>query len=82
MSTCRAGTSRIAKAAGIKKHLSVFMLRTFQDLCRAAQVHDFVARSISRHATVEMQQLYIGVSSLDRRAPSSGHEAVDRRRKW
>jgi hypothetical protein len=32
--------------------------RTLQDLCRAAQVHDFVARSISGHATVEMQQLY------------------------
>lgn len=56
----------IAKAAGIKKHLSpYFMRRTFQDLCRAAQVHDFVARSISGHATVEMQQLYSSVSSLE-----------------
>lgn len=38
------------------------MRRTFQDLCRAAQVHDFVARSISGHATVEMQQLYSSVN--------------------
>jgi hypothetical protein len=30
----------IADAAEIKKHLSpYFMRRTFQDLCRAAQVH-------------------------------------------
>jgi hypothetical protein len=42
----------IADAAKIEKHLSpYFMRRTFQDLCRAAQVHDFVARSISGHAT-------------------------------
>jgi integrase len=55
-----------AKAAGIEKHLSpYFMRRTFQDLCRAAQVHDFVARSISGHATVEMHQHYSSVSSLE-----------------
>ena len=35
----------IAKATEIQKHLSpYFMRRTFQDLCRAASVHDFVAR--------------------------------------
>ena len=28
-------------------------------------MHDFVARSISGHATVEMQQLYSSVSALD-----------------
>ena len=49
--------------AKISKHLSpYFMRRTFQDLCRAASVHDFVARSISGHATVEMQQHYSSVN--------------------
>ncbi|MBZ0236388.1 MAG: site-specific integrase [Deltaproteobacteria bacterium] len=57
---------QIASAARIGKHLSpYFMRRTFQDLCRAAQVHDFVARSISGHATVEMHQHYSSVSSLE-----------------
>jgi integrase len=60
---------KIAKAAGIKKHLSpYFMRRTFQDLCRAAQVHDFVARAISGHATVEMQQLYSSVDGAEVRS--------------
>jgi integrase len=59
----------IAAAAGIKKHLSpYFMRRTFQDLCRAAQVHDFVARAISGHATVEMQQLYSSVDGAEVRS--------------
>ncbi len=59
----------IAKAAGIKKHLSpYFMRRTFQDLCRAAQVHDSVARAISGHATVEMQQLYSSVDGAEVRS--------------
>ena len=31
------------------------MRRTFQDLARAAEVNDIVARSISGHATEEMQ---------------------------
>ncbi len=56
----------IAAAAKIEKHLSpYFMRRTFQDLCRAAQVHDFVARAISGHATVEMQQLYSSVDGAE-----------------
>jgi integrase len=56
----------IAEKAEIKKHLSpYFMRRTFQDLCRAAQVHDFVARSISGHATVEMQQRYSSVNGAE-----------------
>ena len=47
--------------AKISKHLSpYFMRRTFQDLC--ASVHDFVARSIGGHATVEMQQHYSSVN--------------------
>lgn len=57
---------RIAAAAGITKHLSpYFMRRTFQDLCRAAQLHDFVARSISGHATVEMHRHYSSISALE-----------------
>ncbi len=59
----------IADAAEIKKHLSpYFMRRTFQDLCRAAQVHDFVARAISGHATIEMQQLYSSVDGAEVRS--------------
>ncbi len=59
----------IAAAAGITKHLSpYFMRRTFQDLCRAAQVHDSVARAISGHATVEMQQLYSSVDGAEVRS--------------
>jgi len=59
----------IAKAANIKKHLSpYFMRRTFQDLCRAAQLHDFVTRAISGHATVEMQQLYSSVAGSEIRS--------------
>ena len=59
----------IAKAANINKHLSpYFMRRTFQDLCRAAQLHDFVTRAISGHATVEMQQLYSSVAGSEVRS--------------
>lgn len=59
----------IAEAAKITKHLSpYFMRRTFQDLCRAAHVHDFVARAISGHATVEMQQLYSSVDGAEVRS--------------
>lgn len=59
----------IAEATGVKKHLSAyFMRRTFQDLARAAQVHDFVVRSISGHATVEMQAHYSTVGDAEVRA--------------
>jgi hypothetical protein len=34
------------------------MRRTFQDLGRAANVHDFVAKAISGHATTSMQERY------------------------
>lgn len=57
---------RIADAAKIKKHLTPkVMRRTFQDLCRAADVHDFVARAISGHATVEMQRHYSSVDTAE-----------------
>ena len=53
----------IAKAAKIKKALSPrFMRRTFQDLGRAANVHDFVVKAISGHATSSMQERYSSVS--------------------
>jgi hypothetical protein len=44
------------------------MRRTFLDLCRAAQVHDFVARAVSGHATVEMQAHYSSVAGSEVRA--------------
>jgi integrase len=59
----------IAKAAEITKHLSPrFMRRTFQDLGRHAQVHDFVVRAISGHATATMQQHYSSVAPDEVRA--------------
>jgi integrase len=57
---------RIARAAGIKKHLSAkFMRRTFQDLGRAADVHDLVVRAISGHATRQMQDHYSSVAPTE-----------------
>jgi hypothetical protein len=44
------------------------MRRTFQDLGRAAQVHDFVVRSISGHATAIMQEHYSTVNGEEVRA--------------
>jgi hypothetical protein len=38
------------------------MRRTFQDLARAAEIRDVVTRSISGHATEEMQRRYSTVS--------------------
>ncbi len=53
----------IATRAKIGKALSPrFMRRTFQDLGRSAQVHDFVVRAISGHATTTMQEHYSSVS--------------------
>lgn len=43
------------------------MRRTFQDLARAAQVSDLVTRSVSGHATAQMQTLYSSVSSTEQR---------------
>jgi len=57
---------RIAKAAGIKKHLSAKgMRRTFQDLGRAADVHDLVVRAISGHTTRQMQDHYSSVAPAE-----------------
>jgi integrase len=53
----------VATAAEIRKALTPrFMRRTFQDLGRAANVHDFVVKAISGHATTTMQEHYSSVS--------------------
>jgi hypothetical protein len=56
----RAWTGRSGRSlarAKIQKALTPrFMRRTFQDLGRAASVHDFVVRVISGHATTSMQE--------------------------
>ena len=52
-----------AEKAEIAKAITPrFMRRTFQDLGRSAQVHDFVVRAISGHATTSMQEHYSSVS--------------------
>ena len=53
----------ITEKAKITKAITPrFMRRTFQDLGRSAQVHDFVVRAISGHATTSMQEHYSSVS--------------------
>jgi integrase len=53
----------IGEAAEIRKTLTPrFMRRTFQDLGRAANVHDFVVKAISGHSTTTMQEHYSSVS--------------------
>jgi hypothetical protein len=50
---------RVLKALGWKLRLTPRgMRRTFQDLARKAEVHDFVARAISGHKTERMQRHY------------------------
>jgi ABC-type multidrug transport system permease subunit len=44
------------------------MRRTFQDLARAAQVQDLVTRSVSGHATEQMQSHYSTVNPQEQRA--------------
>ena len=44
------------------------MRRTFQDLARAAQVHDVVTRAISGHSTETMQRHYSTVNGDEMRA--------------
>jgi len=43
------------------------MRRTFQDLARAAEVADIVTRSVSGHATAEMQRHYSTVNPAEQR---------------
>jgi integrase len=59
----------IAEAAGIKKHLTPrSMRRTFNDLCRRAEVRDVVTRSFSGHLTEGMQRHYSTVAADEQRA--------------
>lgn len=61
--TLLAPFAEVAKAVGIKKHITPrAMRRTFQDLARAAQVNDLVTRAVSGHATETMQHHYSTVS--------------------
>ncbi len=43
------------------------MRRTYQDLCRAAEIPDLVVRSVSGHATEEMQRHYSTVHESEQR---------------
>jgi len=56
----------VCKAIGLKKKLTPRgMRRTFQDLARAAKLHDFVTRAVSGHATPGMQEHYSTVSGVE-----------------
>jgi integrase len=44
------------------------MRRTFQDLARKAEIHDFVARAISGHTTERMQRHYSTAQREEMRA--------------
>jgi integrase len=60
---------RVAKEMKLKKVVTPrCMRRTYQDLARAAKVHDFVTRAISGHATEEMHRHYSTVAANERRA--------------
>ena len=41
------------------------MRRTFQVLCTAASVHDFVARSINGHGMLEMQHRHSSMEGAE-----------------
>jgi len=58
----------VKKALGLRKRVTPrAMRRTFQDLARAAAVGDLVTRSISGHATEEMQRHYSTVGETEQR---------------
>lgn len=58
----------VAEMIGLGKHFTQRGLRrTFQDLARAAQVEGVVTRSISGHATVQMQEHYSTVDGAEKR---------------
>jgi integrase len=58
----------VALAMDLKKRITPRgMRRTFQDLCRAAEVGDLVTRSISGHATEAMQRHYSTVAPEEQR---------------
>jgi integrase len=58
----------VAKTMKLSKRITPRgMRRTFQDLCRAAEVGDLVTRSISGHATEAMQRHYSTVALEEQR---------------
>jgi integrase len=58
----------VAAEVGLQKRITPRgMRRTFQDLCRAAEVGDVVTRSISGHATEAMQRHYSTASLEEQR---------------
>lgn len=60
---------RICEAAKIKKHLTPRMMRrTYNDLCRAAEVREIVQMSMSGHATKEMVELYSTIAETEGKA--------------
>jgi len=59
----------VTKACGFRKRITPrAMRRTFQDLCRSAEIKDLVTRSISGHATETMQHHYSTVNAAEQRA--------------
>jgi site-specific recombinase XerC len=58
--------AEVRKTLGLEKTITPrAMRRTFQDLARAAEVHDVVTRAISGHATETMQRHYSTVSDAE-----------------
>jgi integrase len=56
----------VARRIGLRYRVSPkAMRRTFQDLARAANVHDLVTRAISGHATATMQRHYSTVANAE-----------------
>lgn len=67
-SVLRKPFAEVAQELGLAKHVTPRALRrTFNDLARAAQVQDVVARSISGHLTEGMQRHYSTVSGDEQR---------------
>lgn len=59
----------VEKALGLHKHITPrAMRRSFQDLARTAEVRDIVTRSISGHATEQMQRRYSTVTDQEQAA--------------
>lgn len=69
---------RICAMAGIKKHLTAkgAMRRTYQQLCKAAQVDDVVQMAMSGHATKEMMMLYSSASADAKRSALERMSAI------
>lgn len=63
MSSLQKPFADVTRAMGLKKKITPrAMRRTFQDVARAANLHDLVTRAVSGHATEEMHRHYSTVS--------------------